>query len=297
MEYKTNYRHFFLPQEISKSYRVSKSIKFLGDFEIDDKEEPVFIFSAGWRAGSTLLQRLVISSQEITVWGEPLGEAGLIPKLAYSLSAISKDWPGDLWQGMGKDLSALSNQWIANLTPEFKYLWLSHRQMILKWLKDSSIEEFGVKRWGMKEVRLTIDHARYLKWLFPKSKFLFIYRDPFRSYKSWKGTNWPGEFTAYNCYSPIIFAKHWRLLVKGYFEGYKEVDGLLVKFEDLVNGCISVEEISDHIGINNLSPKVLTKKIDSSAGLIKKEEINWVDKALINFICKKELKLAGYRKI
>ena len=33
-------------------------------------ENPVFIFSAGWRTGSTLLQRLLNSHPEILVWGE-----------------------------------------------------------------------------------------------------------------------------------------------------------------------------------------------------------------------------------
>ena len=38
----------------------------------DDVDEPVFLFSAGWRSGSTLLQRLIMSDASIFVWGEPM---------------------------------------------------------------------------------------------------------------------------------------------------------------------------------------------------------------------------------
>ena len=292
---KLNYRKFKLPAELIQSYRITNALQTIGEIApADDEEEPVFIFSAGWRAGSTLLQRLVISSNQLVVWGEPLGEAGLVPRLAYSLSAIGPEWPGDLWGDSSADLSALSNQWIANLTPRYEYLWNAHRNLILAWLRDPAQKEFGVNRWGLKEVRLTIDHARYLKWLFPKAKFLFIYRNPYLSYRSWKGTNWHGEFTAYNSHSPIVFARHWKLLLEGYLSGYEEVDGMLVRFEDLVDGKVTLEDIEKHIGVENLSPQVLEKKIDSPKGLIKKRDINFFDRMIIRGICGTMLKRLGY---
>ena len=291
-----NYRKIFLPKELTESHCVTNAIRFIGDISAtDDNEEPVFIFSAGWRAGSTLLQRLVVSSNQVVVWGEPLGEAGLLPRLAYSFSAISSEWPGDIWSSSQGDLYNLSNQWIANLTPPYEHLWKANRNLILTWLRDPAQKEFGISRWGLKEVRLTIDHAHYLKWLFPKAKFLFIYRNPLLAYRSWKRNNWPGKFTAYHSYSPIIFARHWRLLVEGYLSGYKDVNGMLISFEDLVAGNISLKDIEEHIGVDNLSSEVLDNKIDSPKGLIKKRDINTFDRTVIQLICGPLLKKLGYQ--
>ncbi|MEO0535490.1 MAG: hypothetical protein AAF215_16660 [Cyanobacteria bacterium P01_A01_bin.123] len=33
-------------------------------------DSPIFVFSAGWRSGSTLLQRLVMSDKSVVIWGE-----------------------------------------------------------------------------------------------------------------------------------------------------------------------------------------------------------------------------------
>ena len=39
----------------------------------DLEKGPVFLFSAGWRSGSTLLQRLITHGGEVMMWGEPFG--------------------------------------------------------------------------------------------------------------------------------------------------------------------------------------------------------------------------------
>ena len=36
------------------------------------KYSPLFILSAGWRSGSTLLQRLIISAKGVVIWGNLL---------------------------------------------------------------------------------------------------------------------------------------------------------------------------------------------------------------------------------
>ena len=37
----------------------------------NDNEEPIFLLSAGWRSGSTLLQRLIMSDSNVLIWGNP----------------------------------------------------------------------------------------------------------------------------------------------------------------------------------------------------------------------------------
>src|SRR6185312_1965624 len=105
----------------------------------------------------------------------------------------------------------------------------------------------GAERWGIKEVRLDCDHAFYLRWLFPRARFLFLIRNPYfawRSYaaraaKGWKWYHrWPDE--------PVTvasFAAHWRRLAADFLENHHQVNGLIVRYEDLARGEYSeVEE-------------------------------------------------------
>src|SRR5688572_16478810 len=56
---------------------------------------PVFILSSGWRTGSTLVQRLVMSSNTILVWGEPYAHCGHIRRLASALQAFTPEFPAE----------------------------------------------------------------------------------------------------------------------------------------------------------------------------------------------------------
>jgi hypothetical protein len=54
-------------------------------------DSPVFILAAGWRSGSTLLQRMLMP--ECFVWGEPYGHSCMLQQLAEPLRCITDDWP------------------------------------------------------------------------------------------------------------------------------------------------------------------------------------------------------------
>lgn len=296
-------RRFTLPYELKTSYRLSEALNCIKKrwpglmCSSEDTERPVFIFSAGWRSGSTLLQRLVISSGEILIWGEPLGEAAFIPKIGSSLSLISSNWPHDNYFFDNSDMKKLNNQWIANLTPEIRYIKDSNRSMIKEWLGKSAEEKFGVERWGLKEVRLTIDHAKYLKWLFPSARFLFIYRNPIDAYKSWKGNRWRSVWPGYYSRSPVAFSRHWKLLIKGFLESYKEVDGYLVKFEDLILGNIELQKIADHIKVKELDSSILEKKIGAPDSIKshRKKRLTLYDRIVISTCCGHLMKKLGYK--
>lgn len=175
-----------------------------------------------------------MSSGEVIIWGEPLGDAAFLPRTGKALSTLTDKWPYDHFFDADSSLDALSNQWVANLTPPMHHLKSAHRALLEQWMREPAMTQYGVERWGFKEVRLTIDHARYLKWLFPKARFLFIYRNLFDAYRSWKGNWWGLGWPGYHSTSPVVFARHRRHLLDGFVDGYKEVDGLFVKFEDLM---------------------------------------------------------------
>jgi Sulfotransferase family len=99
-------------------------------------------------------------------------------------------------------------------------------------------------------VRLSADHAVYLKWLFPRAKFLFLIRNPYeawrlyaaRAAKGWKWYNhWPDESVTVHG-----FAAHWQRLVTSFLNDHRNANGLVVRYEDLERGDYAAVE--DHLG-------------------------------------------------
>src|SRR2546423_11958321 len=87
-------------------------------------DEPVFVLAAGWRSGSTLLQRALLS--HALVWGEPLGHAGLIERLSDPLRAVNERWPEAHFVYRGQPIDKLAEKFVANLYPPPHYLIKAH---------------------------------------------------------------------------------------------------------------------------------------------------------------------------
>ncbi|MEM9155385.1 MAG: sulfotransferase [Cyanobacteria bacterium P01_F01_bin.33] len=234
--------------------------------EIDDN--PTFIFSAGWRSGSTLLQRLVMSDNQTMIWGESYKHCNIIKNFSNSLKAINKDYPEERWflSEIEKHGSVqLEDLFIANLYPEVKYFKKAHQNFLLDLLAEPARER-NYPRWGLKEVRLNVDDAIYLKWLFPKAKFLFLYRNPYKAYISLRAHFLSRAWTLYEMWptmsirTPHGYGSFWARIVEDYINRAHEVDGLIVKYEDLCSGQFPIEKLEEYLDIN-ISKKVLIAKI------------------------------------
>lgn len=224
---------------------------------------PIFILSAGWRSGSTLLQRLIMSKEQILVWGEPYSHAGMIDSLSETIKSFTKTWPLDNWFVSEYDTHNLSNLWVANLYPDVKYL---HQASLdyMSALFEQPAKKLGFEFWGIKDVRLTIDHAHYLQWLYPNAKFLFLYRNPYKAYMSYRSArDWYKKWPDKPIFTPRSFAEHWRELVSGYINGHKEVNGMLIKYEDLTNSKLDICALKKYLSID-IDPEVLYTKLGSS---------------------------------
>lgn len=296
-------RHITLPPEIRHSDRLGRALTVIAARWPDaaarqaDDEKPIFIFSAGWRSGSTLLQRLVMSGTQSIVWGEPLGDTATVVRLAHGLDILSKDWPPSSFFPGNVPANDLAGEWIANLTPTIASLREAHRAFFLTWLRDTAAAEYGAQRWGLKEVRLTMDHARYFHWLFPNAKFLFICRNPLDAFGSWKGNRWRSPWPGYYRNSGIAFARHWAHLTRGFLDGHHEVGGMFIRYEDLVQGRVDIEKLAAYLELPRVDPAPLSRRIDTPTDKQprRKRKVNAIDRFLITSICARSMQRLNYR--
>ena len=214
----------------------------------DSAATPVFIFSAGWRSGSTWLQRMLMPS--CFIWGEPYGHIGLIDTMADQIRGFSDTLPEPHFIFDGSPAKELSERFIANLYPSPEELLRAHLAYFQKLFVDPA-KRCGPKQWGLKEVRLTADHAFYLKWLFPRARFIFLYRNPYDAYRSFAarrniGWNWYVRWPDHPI-SVSAFGSHWRSLLEGFMEHHQAVGGLMVRYEDIKQH--DFQAIEDYLGL------------------------------------------------
>jgi sulfotransferase family protein len=210
-------------------------------------EEPVFVLSAGWRSGSTLLQRALLS--HCLVWGEPFGHSGILERLADPLRAFTGGWPEPHFIYDRQPIETLTEKFVANLYPPPVNLLKAY----LDWfdgLFARPARAAGKARWGIKEVRLSADHATFLKWLYPQAKFLFLIRNPYDAFRSFaarrdKGWSWFHRWPEQPV-TPEFFGRHWNDLASSFLAAGKALDGLVIRYEDL--NADTWQQISDYVG-------------------------------------------------
>lgn len=215
-----------------------------------DAEAPIFLLSAGWRSGSTMLQRLIMSDPRVLIWGEPYDECGLIQALAESMKAFRPGWPPKDYFYDGTTPNRLTGEWIANLFPSLQD-WKRGQRALFDTMFAQPAKRAGAQRWGIKEVRLTAEHCAYLRWLYPNAKFVFLYRDPLEAYRSYcsYGRSWYDTFPDRPVFTPTQFGTHWRKLMEGFVRDGDELGALMVRYEELVTEPSGVDRLEAYLGI------------------------------------------------
>jgi hypothetical protein len=233
-----------------------------------DQESPIFIAGVGWRVGSTLLQRLCCSDKSAVIWGEVLGNMGLLNRISEAFCIARPDgWPfEDMWLEQGargqEQTETLSDEFIANLYPASSHLREGLQQLVYRWLGEPA-RKLGFERWGLKETRLSAADALFLRWLFPKAVFLPLVRDPFDAYQSCRaagGDHWIEPRTN----TPERFAEHWNRLAMSWVDGKDQISERVIRYEDLVAGDFDFDELTQRTGLA-ISPKeVMSRKAGAS---------------------------------
>lgn len=282
-----------LPARLQDAFdRVSPETRF-------PDEQPVFLFSAGWRSGSTLLQRMIMENNEdILIWGEPFDHSNIHDSLVDQFRAFNRYWPPDAYFISRMDLKNPSDSWVANLYPDIDHLMEAHRSFYRTLFAEPTLRA-GRKNWGFKEVRLTIDHATYLRALYPRCKIILLYRNPldaYHSYRKWRGgafRTWPKRHIS----TPYAFGNNWAEITRGYLIGHKAVDALLIRYEDLDNAA-DVERLQAYLGwavpCSSAMRRIPDRHSDRSPATPKTTKLPTIDRVLLKLATGSVLGDAGY---
>lgn len=218
------------------------------------KENPIFILSFSWRTGSTLLQRVINSTGEALLWGEPHVMSNMFNgfRRLRELS-VETEWSRTEVANNGWESS-----WAPTMQPELDYIDTASKSMLYE-LYGKPVKDQGVNRWGFKEVRAdAANNARFLKRIYPNCKIVFHYRDPFEMYESVRNTDFFSEFK--DPYQPVRIWNANAVEVVDLLK--KDFDGFLISHEELLSSKEKRDDLFDFLEINSREKveSVLSKK-------------------------------------
>lgn len=255
--------------------------------------KPIFIFSAGWRSGSTLLQRLLTASGDVLIWGEAGGGLNCFAEAAERY--VQMLGPGDQFFRYGFGGNGLQqyekfssagktaiHKWIASMNPPTQVLQNSFRRLFETFYAGSAIE-LGYKRWGVKEVQSGIETALFLRQLYPEGKFVFLVRNPLACLLSIKRRNWmdkKGEKDPFE-----YFARHWKKLA-GEFR--QVTFGYHLRYEDLISDAEQLKRLEEYLNISRLPCDFISRShVDWKAENTRK--LSWIERARARMILSDEM--------
>ena len=215
-------------------------------------EPSVFLFSASWRSGSTLLQRYLTSGGELLMWGETGGALCAIGQAVAGWEQITSDSSKHFETALGGNGEAAYRDfiranrdvqphlWIANLSPPFNEISEEVRTFFYNLYGGRSVS-MGYRRYGFKETRCGVDSAQQLAKIFPQARFLFLVRHPFDVIVSIKRRNWMGF--PFDKRPLEYYAKHWLTNASAM---RKISFGLTIRYEDFISDVNVQREVLSH---------------------------------------------------
>jgi hypothetical protein len=260
----------------------------------DDADAPIFVLSTGWRAGSTLLQRILATDPRLLLWGEPMGEMTIISAIADMIAHSISPRNLQLWKDQPDPTSpGLSTSWVANLYPPSDDFRLALRGFFDRWLR-APARERGFTRWGLKEVRLGATEAVLLHWLYPNAKFVIISRHPYDSFRSLADAQWDPVYYRYPdvCVdSAASFARHWNRLAVSWSELPAGFPAFHIKYEDLIGGKVDLRKFESWLGIELKEGVALSVSVGGTA---KRSHLSWYERLIIAHEAGAGMRVSGY---
>ena len=263
------------------------------------EDQPVFLLSAGWRSGSTLLQRMIMeNNDDILIWGEPYSRCDIVRTLDSQFRAFTDRWPSKFFLISQRNPDALADSWVANLYPDIEKLVEAHHRFFQTLFADSAAES-GRRTWGFKDTRLTVDDAAYLRFLYPRSKIIFLCRNPFDAYLSYRNwdsgwfTKWPDRPIS----TPIAFGRLWAGITRGFLDAREDVGAMFVRYEDLDDPVV-IDRLQTYLGWSvprsSAMRRIQGSDAYSKAAVERRHQLPMADRLLLDLATRAERRDAGY---
>jgi len=218
---------------------------------VDDS--PVFILAAGWGSGEREFQRRLAGTCE----DEPTFDATLISAMSSQLVRTANYFDS----GSAADKSPPARG-VATLTG------LARAQAVF--LRGACHALGGEGRpgaWEVTSTDITGDHALYLGLLFPRARFMFLHRNPIDAFAAALRTMGnPAAVSGRDLSWAAGFAEHWCRLVASFELWHKEVDGIIVGYDQAT--AASPSKIEAYLGERLLPPTQAAETDDAASGRI-----------------------------
>jgi hypothetical protein len=218
--------------------------------------DPVVVAGLGWRSGSTLVQRSLMTDPAILVWGEPMDRAFYLDRLVEPLLAVTEEWPADAHWLSHRSGVDLARDWVATLSPDPGHLKAGYRAFFDRWLA-APARDRGFARWGFKEVRCSGAHAVALKWLYPQCQLILTVRHPVTAYVSLRNSGfdppraigiirWPDRLIV----TLEDYATFWNEMALSWAAVRDRLGVHWFRYEDLIAGKVDLDGIGTRIGLS-----------------------------------------------
>jgi hypothetical protein len=241
-------------------------------------EEPIFLLATGWRTGSTLIQRILVTDPSLILWGEPHGDLDILNRLGEIIAGFYRPIAPDSVI-LTEKTENMSGEWIANLYPRTSVIRQAMQSMVYDWLGQPA-KELGYTRWGMKEVRLGYAEAALLLWLFPKAKFVVITRNPYDSYRSamqlgelWE--RWPDRLVN----DAYAYGRLWNRLALSWKSAATDFPLRLYRLEDVTSSSVDFQDLASFCNLDIKPEAAIGKKVGSGRSDVK---LSFIDKMLLD---------------
>lgn len=194
----------------------------------------VFVLAPVYRSGSTLLQRVLNTCDDLIIWGE---NGDLPHHLSLALDGMDHQAACGGSEERKRYVAGERNFITSHMVPPREAMLDAFRSMLVKMYRVEG------KRWGFKEVRCGSRSVGLLNLLFPSSRFIFLVRHPLDTFLSYHNVGWVDE-------SFELLTKAWPERVSAYLEFAKANPdrSVVVRYEDL--NLLTCKDLFERIGIS-----------------------------------------------
>lgn len=252
---------------------------------------PLIITSAVPRSGTTLLQRLLCSSNQALIYGEKCAHDLEFFLNIYAYKMQEYQFQREMSQrDLEKVLHGEVNDWILNLTPDIDGYLSAMQTAAFAGIEfcQKYAQSVGRQTWGFKYPGWTPNFVQLLMEYLPQARIIFLYRDLNACLKSAKA-----QYLVTNDQEVREFCQKW-LIGLNFLRNQTSQSAILgVNFEALIDKPgDTLKTIAEFSDVHDMDTAVLSHKINiwpgqnyssqTKDGYIEPVELNQMELSIVN---------------